>query len=478
MIHLSTLLRYYKRDDVQKAIVEHAKDKEIAARFNEQFGKRPDTLTYPSEVLELAKQGATSFHCSEELWNNPLLLRPQMEKKELEQLRKGWDLLLDIDTDVVDKETGFEYSKIAADLIVKELNLHGVKSVTAKFSGNKGFHLAVPYEAFPKEVNGTETRLLFPEAPKKIAGYLKERIQKELGEKILQHEKGYYSEIARKTGKDVKEFVYIKQVKGGLESEREREFNAAPFLVIDTILISSRHMYRMPYSLHEKSGLASLPIDADKILLFSRETAAPEKVKVGEHQFLARNSSSAGETYNLFREAFDFGKNQTVKIKTETAPGTHYEYEEIEGKIPQQYFPACIKKMLEGVSDGRKRVLFVLINFLSSCNYGYEEMEAVIKEWNSRNKEPLPHLYLSSQLSYNRQKSEKVLPPNCSNVSYYKELGIECTPECGRCSNPVAEAKYIYRRAMKQAPAEKPAKAGKKKKVEVDEKNTKDEATT
>ena len=65
MIHLSTSLKYYKREDVQKAIVEHGTDKEVAARFNDKFGKRPDTLTYPSDVLELAKQGATSFHCSE-----------------------------------------------------------------------------------------------------------------------------------------------------------------------------------------------------------------------------------------------------------------------------------------------------------------------------------------------------------------------------------------------------------------------------
>ena len=109
--------------------------------------------------------------------------------------------------------------------------------------------------------------------------------------------------------------------------------------------------------------------------------------------------------------------------------------------------------MLEGVSDGRKRTLFVLVNFLSSCNYGNEEIEAIIKEWNSKNKEPLPHLAISSHLSYHRQQEKKALPPNCSNAAYYKELGIECTPECGRCKNPVAEAKQIYLRAMRLATA-------------------------
>ncbi|MBI2550707.1 hypothetical protein HYV83_06050 [Candidatus Woesearchaeota archaeon] len=464
MIHLSTSLKYYKREDVQSAIVEHGRDKEVAARFNEQFGKRPDMLTYPGDVLELAKQGATSFHCSEELWANPLQLVPQMPKAELDKLRKGWDLLLDIDTDVVDKTAGFEYSKIAADMIVKELKLHGVKSVTAKFSGNKGFHVAVPYEAFPNEVKGTETRLLFPEAPKKIASYLKERIRRELGAKILLHEKGDYAAIARKTGKDVKEFVYMKHVKGGLESEREQEFNAAPFLVIDTMLISSRHMYRMPYSLHEKSGLVSVPVDADKIMGFSKEHAAAEKVKVGAYPFMERKNARQNEAERLFLAAYDFGKKQTVKVEAEKDSSYRGEYGEIEGKIPEQYFPPCIKKMLEGVADGKKRALFVLVNFLSSCNWGSAEIETLVKEWNQRNREPLPHLAISSHLNYHKQQSKKALPPNCSNASYYKEIGIECTPECGNCKNPVAEAKQIYRRAMRVATAlEQPKKRKRKK---------------
>lgn len=463
MIHLSTSLTYYKREDVQKAMVLHGQDKEVAARFNDKFGKRPDMLAYPGDVLQLAKQGATSFHCSEELWTNPLQLIPQMQKADLDKLRKGWDLLLDIDTDATDSTTRLEYSKIAADLIVKELKKHGIEAVTAKFSGNKGFHIAVPFEAFPKEVNGKETRELFPEAAKRIALYLKEKIKKNLGEQILRHEKGDYNAIAQKTGKEKKDFVYMEHVKGGLESERNYEFNAEPFLVIDTVLISSRHMYRMPYSMHEKSGLVSTPVDVDKILEFSRETAAPEIVKVGKHPFMDRTKAKQDETMSLFVEAYDFAP-KTHLIDAKSMPTANYEELDADiGKIPQQYFPACIKKMLEGVSDGRKRALFVLINFLSCCNYGPEETESIIKEWNQKNKEPLPPLYVGGQLSYNRQKNEKVLPPNCSNASYYKELGIECTAECGNCKNPVAEAKWLYRKAMRIEEGQKKQKQPKKK---------------
>src|SRR3989338_3395454 len=455
MIHLSASLTYYKREDVQKAIIEHGRDKEVAARFNEQFGKRPDTLTYPNEVLELAKQGATSFHCSEETWTNPLLLRPQMLKAELDKLRKGWDLIIDIDTSIKGEETRLEYSKIAAELVVKELKRHGVRSVTTKFSGNKGFHIAVPFEAFPKEVNGRETKELFPEAPKRIAAYIKERIKAELGRRILQHENGNYAAIAEKSGKQKSDFVYMKHAEGGFSSEAKVEFNAEPFLEIDTLLISSRHMYRMPYALHEKSGLASVPVDSDSITAFTRESARPENVEVNKYRFMEREKAVDGEARSLFIAAYDFGKDKTMKQAPESGDRKYAEYEELEGRIPQQYFPPCIKKILEGVVDGRKRALFVLINFLGSCGYGSKEIEGIIIEGNKKNREPLPPLTIATQLSYHSQKKENALPPNCENTSYYKELGIECTAECGRCKNPVAEAKYIYRKAMRQIPKEK-----------------------
>ena len=92
-------LEYYSRRDVQKAILESAKDREVAVKYSDKgFGKRPDTLQYESDVLELAKQGATSFHISEERWQDPLLLRTGMSIKELNNLRIAWDLILDIDT--------------------------------------------------------------------------------------------------------------------------------------------------------------------------------------------------------------------------------------------------------------------------------------------------------------------------------------------------------------------------------------------
>ena len=84
MLPLNVTLSHYKRKEVQEELVEAAKNREIAIRFGDKFGQRPDILNNPADVLELAKQKATSFHCSEELWRNPLQLRPDLKKHEIE----------------------------------------------------------------------------------------------------------------------------------------------------------------------------------------------------------------------------------------------------------------------------------------------------------------------------------------------------------------------------------------------------------
>ena len=123
MLDKGICLRFYKRKDIQDAMLEHAHNKEIAVRYGNGFGKRPDILTYPDEILELAKQGVTSFHCSEELWDDPLYINSDLNRKGLDELRKGWDLLLDIDCKFVD------YSKICADLIIKFFKYCGVSRI-------------------------------------------------------------------------------------------------------------------------------------------------------------------------------------------------------------------------------------------------------------------------------------------------------------------------------------------------------------
>src|SRR3989338_2487556 len=302
MIDIGAILRHYKRKDIQESIIENAKDREVAVKFGDKgFGRRPDILKYPKDVLELAKQGATSFHASEELWKNPLQLETSMRRNELDSLRVGWDLIIDIDCTV------FDYSKIAADLVIKALKFHKVNSISCKFSGNKGFHIGVPFEAFPEKAKNEEVIKLFPDAPRKIALYIKHMVLPEFGKGILQLE-GDISKIYEKTGKQASEVLY--------EEKGVKKFNPESILQMDTLLISPRHLYRMPYSMHEKSGLVSTPLNPEKVLLFRKEFALPKNVKISQHRFLDRENAEREEASQLFREALDFHVKEEVQEHT------------------------------------------------------------------------------------------------------------------------------------------------------------------
>src|SRR3989344_9366701 len=87
---------YYSRPEIQKAIFEFSKNREVVPRYFEGFGKRPDSLQYQGDVYQMAKKGATSFHCSEEIWKDPLEIQTGMPAKQLNSLRSGWGLHLDI----------------------------------------------------------------------------------------------------------------------------------------------------------------------------------------------------------------------------------------------------------------------------------------------------------------------------------------------------------------------------------------------
>lgn len=423
MIDANAALRYYSRSDIQREIVKSSINKEVVARFTERFGKRPDTVSYPADVFELVKQGATSFHVSEELWKNPLLLNPSMKRRELDNLRTGFDLVFDIDCSF------FDYSRIAADLVVKFLkHYHNISSVTAKFSGNKGFHIAIPFEALPKRIGDEQTKNLFPELARKIAFYIKESIKKPLGKKIMELEKNDFNKIMQRTEKKEKEIRSIEEETGDIY------LNVEPFLAIDTLLISSRHLFRAPYSLHEKSGLASMPLDPERILDFKKEEASPERVKV-KHPFLEKSNVKSEEAKNLVLQAFEFSfeKDQNrAESKTEkefVIPAT---------ALPEKYFSPCIKCILKGLEDGRKRAVFILINYLRCNGWSYKDIEKLIEEWNQRNKEPLREVYWKSQLRYHQQQKKQILPPNCDNKSYYQDIRI-CFPDnrCRKIRNPV-----------------------------------------
>jgi hypothetical protein len=409
-MHLSDIIRFYSNKNVRDMIVSLARSREVVARFNDKVGKRPDSIVYENDVLELARNGATSFHASMERWKNPLLLSQDMKKKDLDNLRIGWDLIFDLDS------PHLEYTKIAADLICEVLEFHGIKHYSVKFSGGTGFHIGVPYESFPKEINGIETRLLFPEAPRVIASYVSNMIKSQLADKILEFES--VKQITKRTGKKFDEIV------------ENGELNPYKLITIDTVAISSRHLFRMAYVFNEKTWLVSIPIHRKEILSFDKKMADYRNVEVNLG-FLDKFKTN--EAKQLFIQAFDWNASREVEESNELK-----EFEVPKNAIDRKNFPPCIKNIYKGLEDGRKRALFILINFLRSVGWDFEAIKKEVYEWNKNNPEPLRESYINSQLNWHK-RIKKYLPPGCKNANYYKDIGI-CQPDdiCRKIKNPAA----------------------------------------
>ena len=510
-------LIYYSRPEVKKAIFEFSKNRECIPRYFEMFGKRPDNFQYDSDITEHIQRGTTSFHCSEELWSDPLELSTEMSRKEFDELRIGWDLLLDIDSPYL------EYSKIYAELVVETLKFHGIKNIGVKFSGNKGLHIIVPWKAFPKEVYNQKTKDMFPEWPRIICQYLAELIQPKLEDKILQDEN--LKDLAKKIGKEEKdlvirecischrpaikkyiitwicpfckneivtiegmynnrrkskcpdcrkdlyekskkeiytcEFCNINSQKNPELFEEKERFATEKLIDADLVLVAPRHLFRMPYSLHEKTALSSIVIDKDKIKNFQITDAKPFKIKVIDFY----PSAKEGEARELLLQALDWKErkdkqDKTIEEKRFSKKNQNQGFEKI-GKSNEPYkkiqienptediFPPCIKIILQGIKqDGRKRALFILINFFKSLGISDLDLEKRIYEWNEKNAMPLKKGYIQSQLNWYR-RNPIMMPQNCSNP-IYKDLGI-CKPNefCRQIKNPVNYAVKAHFKKMK-----------------------------
>jgi len=389
---------YYLKPEIQKAIFDFSKDREVCPRYFEGFGKRPDSFQYKDEIFELVRKGATSFHCSEELWQDPLEISTKLNEKQLDELRTGWDLIIDIDSKYID------YSKVLAEQIIKLLKFHGVKNIGVKFSGNCGFHIIVPWKAFPKKVNKIKTSDMFPEWPRIISKYITEKAKPLLIKKI--------TELTTKS-------KYIK------------DFEAAEKVMPDIFLVSPRHLFRAPYSLHEKTALASVVLEEDEISGFELKDADPLKAKV--KKFMPNVKED--EASELLIQALDWYEENKENNKREKKD-KDFKFKPIKlDKLSDKYFPPSIQKILQGIDDGKKRALFVLINLFRSVGIEKEELEKRIYLWNSKNKVPLKEGYIKSQLSWS-YRNKSVLPPNFDK-DYYKGIGIVPTDEELRFKNPV-----------------------------------------
>jgi len=494
-------IAHYARRDIQQAMFDFCKQREVVGNYNNEFfAKRPDCLDYPQDILTAAKNGVTSFHCSEELWSNPLDINTNMTPDQYSLLRTGWDFLIDIDSKFLD------YSKIAARLLIKALSSHGVKNVGIKFSGSKGFHLLIPSKAFPKEYAGELTKNHFPEWPRAIASYLfsiiKDPMNQEIlklsnrekleqkGELISEHKcplcgkpaeeksvskyrcpnfkcrsemtsmkanrkqlrcpscNGNMDKVSEEKilycsscNVNTAKIAASKSTIGGEHRESKTSFQEEITTKsaedsIDIVLVSSRHLFRAPYSLHEKTAFASVVLEPSEIENFKPTDADPLKIS-RPRNFLP--SVEPEEAKELLRQAIDFAGKKEEKIKK-------YEGESLDLKgltITEEMYPPVIKKVLQGMkSDGRKRALALILSFFTSLEFPKDFIEEKVSEWNKKNYHPLKEGYIRSQIDWHYKN--KRLPPNYDKP-VYKEFGLDPSIEKD-IKNPI---NYTIRQAMR-----------------------------
>lgn len=483
-------LLYYSKPEILNALFEFSKNREISPRYFEGFGKRPDSFEYPNDIIELVKKGATSFHCSEEIWQNPLDLSTSMKTEDINHLRVGWDLLIDIDCKY------FDFSKKAAEAVINVLKKHEIKNIGLKFSGGKGFHIIVPWKAFPKNLAGDETKNLFPELPRKIISYIRFKAEEELNKMLSEDDLSNFKNSKIKSGikcANCKELVQelklvdyscqkcprketrkvtseaksyrcpdcggvleitnekkiyecrkcgISSVKNPENFSRKAEVDLFELMGLDLILVSPRHLFRMPYSLHEKTSLASAVIEIESLKDFQPKDADPFKIKI--KNFLPK--SEEGEARKLVSSALDWKGNEAKKEATFYTSNKNKEnFKPIKlENLSDSYFPPAIQKILLGMDDGKKRALFILINLFRSIGMEKEEMEKRILDWNKKNKLPLKEGYIKSQLIWSYRN--KIVPPPNFDKDYYRGIGIIPTEEEIRLKNPVT---YILKKTQK-----------------------------
>jgi len=504
---------YYSKPEVQKVLLEFGKNREVVPRYFEGFGKRPDILQYPSDIFGLVKKGATSFHASEEIWTDPLQLNSEINRKEMDNLRKSWDLLIDIDSKYLD------VSKTLTLLILETFEQFGIKNYNIKFSGSKGFHIIISGNAFPQEHLNEKMSLSFPEWPRAICEYLTHITRKEFNKRIgelfsdqnliekrLKDSKDKIKEsLCPNCGRPAKKGTLVKLIcpecglviqrkdmkitkrrlkcsqqncPGVLEiseqkhyhqceycedissinkmetsgrykatftdhakesetykEELKEEYSGAYFGASDLILVAPRHLFRMPYSLHEKTALASIVLKKEEIQSFTPRDADPLTVKIKE--FFPKNTPNEGQ--RLLSEALAWKKERLEEEGViENKKYSNKTFSNIEIKdVPESAFPPPIKKLLQGLEEGRKRGLFVLLTFLKILNFSPDYINKKVRTWNEKNTPPLREGYIKSQINWHLRQKNKILPPNYDKESFYRDIGL--ISKKPNAKNPIVE---------------------------------------
>jgi len=420
--------------------------------------------------------------------------------EESKKIIKNYESLYGSDVGVLKvKEITEKKIETVFDVSVKETEsfFGGEYPVLLHNSGSKGFHILVPWKAFPQELSGKKTSEMFPEWPRRICAYLKEKsrvfLEKEMSTEdsktMASFKRGVRCETCKNLSEEQAQVLYIcssckTRLENTLDNFKKKRIIRCPncskemselartkffvcnrcnknskthpdnfneqaivedvfeVLGLDVILVSSRHLFRMPYSLHEKTALASVVLNEKELENFDMiRDANPLKVQV--KSFIPNSKPNEAQRlliealeYKIPEEKFDMAK---VSKENQSGEGENKKYKEIQiREFSSKIYPPSINKILAGMDDGRKRALFILLSFFKSLKMPDDRIQKEIEAWNQKNKEPLSPGYIKGQLMWYAKNKPK-LPPNFDKP-YYKEIGIIPSQEELKSKNPVSYA--------------------------------------
>ncbi|BBL45796.1 DNA primase [Nanobdella aerobiophila] len=443
-IFADKLIKYYNENkEIVDDIITISQNREVGYLLsNGSFGYRPSKIDSKEDIINFIKKGAISFHISIERWVDLDILKEKSSKREVDDYRLGWDFIIDIDSKSLD------LSKVAAKIIVDYINEKNISPFYIKYSGGKGFHIAIPWEIFPKTLNiekkgeiiEEETRKLFPDLARYIALYIANEVKDKLSKTIT----------IKFSEEELKNF--------GIDNMDN--FDPYKIVEIDTILISSRHLFRSIYSINEKTGNLSIPIKYNYISKLDPKDANIDNYYYENVPYLTeelkkeenKNFKDLIHASLLFKANNEININQMIRSAHEYKDNR--ENKEIEKdikyiknknlNITEELFPPCIKNILNNkeTEDGRKRAVFILINFLANIGWDWDKIEKYVNDWNRNLADPLKDRYIEYQINWHKKifkENKKYLTPNCSNEIYYKDIGI-CTPDdiCKLIKNPIS----------------------------------------
>jgi DNA primase catalytic subunit len=286
---------YYSNQDVLEALAYQCAGREVFLKGLDRVSPRPLKAEGKEELVGLFEnywfKDRFGVFSSVERYSNPLDLSS----------KTGWDFVIDLDGGSLDQ------LKICVLSLVGVLEIFDLNSVKVKFSGRRGFHLSVSGEAFDVFSSRIEFLNAYPRLPKAICEFLE----------------------------------------AALKPEQKRGVK------FDYEIYQPRRLLRLAYSLHEESGLVSLPLQAEEIRSFKLEDAAPERVKVDWGWLTAK--PRVGEAWNLLDSVSEWLKKRGEEtpalkiIKPPTSSRSFKGYAWIEALLSKP------------VDDGRHRILWLIV---------------------------------------------------------------------------------------------------------------------